>query len=321
MFVVLLACGFLAGCDRPPSPPKTANNRLPRTLTVTAGNTAETAAATSAESARVNYRYRLTVLGTYYVRTGDLDKARWVQRETKNLDDAQTFQWSGIPEITPPAGESLSDADEHLLVEYVLGARTAYLNAMRSLLGFYRDKAGDLYKAQRVSNVLDRFDPIRTYKYFLEAEMPAATHRPVQVVPEADKMYAQAIKLHKRGKGILGPLTTNYEKERQALMLLLNLVNRYPQSTKIALAGFYIGEIYKEYFNENIRAVAWYVRAVQWDANLTKPARFQAAAVQDYRLYNKAKAIELYRQVIQHEQFNAGNVQWAHNRIRKLTGS
>ncbi len=321
MFVVLLACGLLTGCDLPPSPPKTANNRLPRTLTVMAGNTAEATAATSAESAKVNYRYRLTVLHTYYIRTGNLDKARWVKRETKNLDDAQTFQWSGIPEITSPTGESLANADEHLLVEYVLGARTAYLNAMRSLLAFYRDKAGDSYKAQRVSNVLDRFDPIRTYKYFLEAEMPAATLRPVQVIPEAEKMYAQAVKLHNQGKGILGPIMTNYEKQRQALMLLLNLVNRYPQSTKIALAGFYIGEIYKEYFNENIRAVAWYVRAVEWDANLTKPARFQAAAVEDYRLYNKAKAIELYRQVIKHEQFNASNVQWAHNRIRELTGS
>jgi hypothetical protein len=60
---------------------------------------------------------------------------------------------------------------------------------------------------------------------------------------------------------------------------------------------------------------------VQWDPNLTMPARFQAAVVADYRLYNKAEAIELYRQVIQHEQFNASNVQWAHNRIRDLTGS
>lgn len=321
MFVAVLACGLFTGCDLPPAPPKTANNRLPRTLTVMAGNTAETTAATAAESARVNYRYRLTVLYTYYMQTGNLDKAHWVKRETKNLDDAQTFLWSGIPEITSPTGESLANADEHLLVEYVLSARAAYLDAMRSILTLYRDKAGDSYKAQRVSNVLDRFDPVRTYKYFLDAEMPAATLRPVQVIPEAEKMYAQALKLHKQGKGILGPLTTNYEKQRQALMLFLNLVNRYPQSTKIALAGFYIGEIYKEYFNENIRAVAWYVRAVEWDSNLTKPARFQAAVVEDYRLYNKARAIELYRQVIQHEQFNASNVQWAHNRIRELTGS
>jgi len=51
------------------------------------------------------------------------------------------------------------------------------------------------------------------------------------------------------------------------------------------------------------------------------PSRFQAAVVTDLRLYNKTEAIELYRQVIQHEQFNASNVQFAHNRIRDLTKS
>jgi TolA-binding protein len=311
----------LTGCSGPPQPPRTADDKLPTTLGVTPGDAAEVAAATAAESARVNYRYRLTVLNSYYVQTGNMDKSRWAQREMENIDKAQTFQWSGIPEITPPVGESLANADEHLLVEYVLGARTAYLSAMRNLLAFYRNKSGDTYKAQRISNVLDRFDPIYTYKYFLEAEMPPATNRPVQVIPAADKMYDQAVKLHKQGKGLVPLLGTSYPKEREALLLLLDMVNKYPQSTKAALAAFYIGEIYKEYFNENIRAVAWYKRAVQWDPNLTMPARFQAAVVADYRLYNKAEAIELYRQVIQHEQFNASNVQWAHNRIRDLTGT
>jgi TolA-binding protein len=311
----------LTGCSIPPQPPRTANYKLPTTLAVTPGDTAEVAAVTEAESARINYRYRLTVLHSYYMQTGNMDKAGWAQREMENLDHAQTFQWSGIPEITPPVGESLANADEHLLVEYVLGARTAYLSAMRNMLAFYRNKSGDTYKAQRISNVLDRFDPIFTYKYFLEAEMPPATNRPVQVIPAADKMYDQAVKLHKQGKGLVPLLGTSYPKEREALLLLLDLVNKYPQSTKAALAAFYIGEIYKEYFNENIRAVAWYKRAVQWDPNLTMPARFQAAVVADYRLYNKAEAIELYRQVIQHEQYNSSNVQWAHNRIRDLTGS
>ncbi len=320
LFVAALACA-LTGCSGLPQPPKTVDGKLPTTLAVTPSDAAELAAATAAESARVNYRYRLTVLNSYYARTGNMDKAKWVQQEMENLDNAQTFQWSGIPEITPPIGESLANADEHLLVEYVLGAKAAYLGAMRNMLAFYRNKSGDTYKAQRISNVLDRFDPIFTYKYFLEAEMPPATNRPVQVIPEADKMYDQAVKLHQQGKGLVPMLGTSYPKEREALLLLLDLVNKYPQSTKIALAAFYIGEIYKEYFNENIRAVAWYKRAVQWDPNLTKPARFQAAAVADYRLYNKAEAIELYRQVIQHEQFNASNVQWAHNRIRDLTGS
>ena len=320
-FVAVWTCGLLVGCDSPPSPPSTVNHKVPSTLTIVSGDQAELAAATKAETAKVNYRYRLTVLHTYYTQTGNMDKTRWAQNETNNLDRAQTFQWAGIPQIVSPTGESLAGVDEHLLVESVIGARTAYLDAMRALLAYYRGATGDTYKAQRVANVLERFDPIRTYKYFLEAEMPPAGLRPVQVIPEAQQMFDQAVKLHRQGKGLIPALGTSYSKQRRALLLFLNLVNKYPQSTNIAEAAYYIAEIYKEYFDENIRAVGWYLRAVQWDPNLTKPARFQAAVVSDYRLYNRTQAIELYRQVIQHEQFNASNVQFSHDRIRELTRS
>ncbi len=64
----------------------------------------------------------------------------------------------------------------------------------------------------------------------------------------------------------------------------------------------------------------WYERAWQWDQNILKPARFQAATVWDYRLQNKAKAVECYKLAIQHEQFNSSNVSFAHRRIRELMG-
>ncbi|MCD6303533.1 MAG: hypothetical protein J7M21_01055 [Planctomycetes bacterium] len=318
----ILACGLMVGCDRPPAPPKTADSKLPDKLSVNSGDSAEVQAVIKAEQARVNYQYRLNVLRSYYEQTGNLDKRRWTERELKNLANAQTFTWQGIPQVVPPRGESLAGADEHLLVEYVAAARKAWRKAMADLLAYYKRTNPNSYKARRVANVLERFDPVRTYMYLLDAEIPPANLRPVEVIPEADKMYAQAIKLYEQGKGILHTfVTTDYRKERQALMLLLDLVHKYPRSTKIALAAFYIGEIYKEYFNENIRAVHWYERAWQWDPNITKPARFQAAVVHDLRLFNRAKAIELYRQVIIHEQFNASNVEFAHKRIRELTGT
>ena len=40
----------------------------------------------------------------------------------------------------------------------------------------------------------------------------------------------------------------------------------------------------------------------------------------DFRLQDKIKAIECYRSVIQHEQFNPGNVRYANQRIGELTG-
>ena len=320
--VGVLMGGLLAGCDRLPSVPRTANFKIPRRLAVAPGNSAEVAAVTKAEKARVNYRYRLTVLRSYYLGVGNMDKHRWTERELANLAEAHTFEWEGAPIVEPPTGESLADADEHLLVEYTVGARKDYIKAMAELVAYYDQAEPNSYKARRVANVQARFDPVRTYMYFLEAEIPGKDRRPTQVNPEADQMYARAVKLYQEGKGISRTfVTTSYTKQRQALGLLLSLVHKYPQSTKIALSAYFIGEIYKEYFGENIRAVHWYERAWQWDANITEPARFQAATVHDFRLLNRAKAVELYRQVILHEQFNASNVRYSHQRIGELTGS
>jgi TolA-binding protein len=193
---------------------------------------------------------------------------------------------------------------------------------MGDVQDFYRRTGVNSYKAQRVANVLQRLDPVHMYMYVLQAEIPPADVKPIEVIPQADKMFAQGVDLYEKGKGILHTfITTDYNKERQALLILLDLIHRYPRSTKVAQAAFYIGEIYKEYFNEDVRACQWYERAWQWDKGLTLPARFQAAVVNDLRLYNRAKAIELYRQVIQHEQFDASNVAFSHRRIRELTGS
>jgi hypothetical protein len=320
--VGFLACCLLAGCDSPTQPPRTANFKLPGTLAVDPGNPAELAAVTRTEKARVNYRYRINVLQGYYLRTGNMDKHRWTERELENLAQAHTFMWEGAPVVEPPVGESLADADEHLLVEYAVAARKDYVKAVAELVSLYQQTDPNSYKARRVANIQARFDPVRTYMYFLEAEIPAKGRRPVEVNPEADQMYARAMKLYSDGKGILRTfVTTDYQKQRQALGILLTLVHKYPRSTKIALSAYHIGEIYKEYFREDIRAVHWYERAWQWDANITEPARFQAATVHDFRLLNRAKAVELYRQAILHEQFNASNTRYAHQRIAELTGT
>jgi hypothetical protein len=249
---------------------------------------------------------------------GSLDKRTWTQREQKNLADAQTFTWEGIPQAVPPTGESIEGAEERTLVEGVVSARAAYRAAVAGLLELYtaRDPAG--YKTQRIANLQARLDPVRTYTYFLDAEIPPADLRPVQVDPEADAIFEKALKLHREGKPLPG--ITDYKRERAALLGLLKLIKEHPQSTKIAESAYYIGDIYKEYFNEDVRAVRWYERAWQWDPNIDKPARFQAATVWDLRLHNRSKAVELYRAVLEHEPYNATNLTFSRRRIAELTG-
>ena len=315
----LLACmaAAMAGCDTPPAPPKTVGGGHLDTLMVNQYDPMESELATRLEAVRVNYRYRLEVLEAYYTDIGYADNMLAARREMANLDTAQVFKWYGLPEVTKPEGESLPDADQRMLVEYVVGARQEFYDAAAALQEFYANR-GDTYRAKVMGNLLKRFDPVRMYVYYPDAEIPGPELRPTAVLPEADALFAEAYKLFRDGKGLLHTfVTTSYEKERQAIQLFRKLIRDYPTSTKIALSAYYIGDIYKEYFDEDVLAVRWYERAWQWDPNITEPARFQAATVHDIRLHNPIKAIELYRAAIEMET-NRSNTRFAERRIPEL---
>ncbi|MFW6132524.1 MAG: tetratricopeptide repeat protein [Planctomycetota bacterium] len=315
--VGLLLGGVLSGCDQPPSPPRTADWNVPDVLSVPPANDAERRAVVDYEKARVNYAYRLQVLREYFRKYGQMDRWEWAGRELENLRRAQTFRWEGIPEITPPSGESIEGADAEALVELAVTARRRWLDELDELIAIYRERDPGGYKARRVANVRERFDPVRTYMYFLSAEIPGAELEPVTVISAADELYDEALRLYRRGQ--IGPGITDYDKQRRALRKFRKLVETYPDSTKIALAAFYIAEIYKEYFQEHVRAVHWYQRAWQWDPNVTRPARYHAALLYDIHLHNPAKAVELYRASIEHDPEDPGRDEAARRRIEELT--
>jgi hypothetical protein len=311
---------MLIGCDRPPRVPGAMWGMRTVKLTVSSADESEMNAATGLEVARVNYLYRLGVLEGYYRNVGQMDKLGSATKERKNVVRAKGFRWVGLPSVVPPKGESVENADERLLVEATISAREAYLDKAEKLVIFYDGFGGeDAHdKAKLIRNLQARLDPVRVYMYFMEAEVPSADLRPTKVIPEADQMYARAMRLYKIGKIIPG--IPSYSRQRKALKLLTDIVKEYPESTKIALCAYYTAEIYKEFFRENLRAVYWYQRAWQWDSNLPKPAHFQAAVIHDFRLHNYAKAEECYRQTIAHEQFNQSNVRYAHQRLQELAG-
>ncbi|MFP4054689.1 MAG: hypothetical protein ACLFV7_12580 [Phycisphaerae bacterium] len=307
-----------AGCDTKPSPPEAPGGRKVKYIEVDASDSAEYRTVTEMEAARLNYHFRLRVLEEYYQRVGNLDKLRWARRELKNLKEAQTFGWKNI-EVEPPSGESVAEADERLIVERAIQARQAWKDAVLDALEYYK-KTDQEFHARMVRNIIARYDPIRTYMYFLDAEVPGPELRPTEVVSEADEIFQRALKLHKQGKGVLHTfLTTDYDKQREALLLFRELVRRYPTSTKIALAAYYIGDIYKEYFNEHVRAVQWYRRAWQWDPDVPEPARFQAATVYDYHLADPEMAVKLYRASMRDDPYRLLNYEHAQDRIIELT--
>jgi len=313
-------CWWASGCNVPPSVPRNPDGGELKALRIAPDDPAELEAVKAAESARANYAYRLEVLQAFYEKTADLTKLTWARKEAENLRKAHRFRWQGIQAI-PPKGESLAGVDERNLVEYTVAARRAWTKATEDLVALYTRK-GDSFKLEVMQNVQQRFDPVRTYMYFLAAEIPPADLKPVDVIPEADRLYEQALKLYRGGKGWSRVfVSTDYPKQRQALLTFRRLVRDHPRSTKIALSAYYIGEIYKEYFDENVRAVHWYQRAWEWDRYLSKPARFQAATVYDARLQDKQKAVECYRLAIKYDPWRLGNWEYATSRIAELTGT
>ena len=324
MIVALLA-GFPGpGCNTLPDAPKLADSKPITVLTITPDDEEELEAVKAVEVARVAYRHSLRVLEAYYMNTADLMKLTWARRETKNLDNAQVFRWAGL-DVVPPESTGAAKPQERRIVEATIAAREAWIQSLDELAALYEGQGDsaqtgpDALKLRAVRNARQRLDPVHTYLYFLDAEIPGPKLRPTNVIPDADQTYAEALRLHNEGKGILRFfVTTDYDKQRQALRLFREVIAKHPRSTRIALCAYYIGEIYKEYFNEHYRAVHWYRRAWQWDPYIIEPARFQAATVYDVRLQEKQKAVECYRMSIDADPWRLGNEQHAKERIPQL---
>jgi Tfp pilus assembly protein PilF len=95
----------------------------------------------------------------------------------------------------------------------------------------------------------------------------------------------------------------------------------YPESDKIDDAAFQLGEIHKDYLpKQEALAVTWYERAWTWNPQTPYPARYNAAVVCDYRLNDRDKALELYRQVLAEEtDVSKLNRRFAMRRIETLS--
>lgn len=307
---------FVAGCDNPPAGPKTAEGEVVKVVAVDPSDTAEAAAVSDLQSATAAYEQALKVLRAYYVKTGAYTRQVWAEKELENLLGAQTFTFEGAgTPATPPSG-SVEATNEAAVVETVLSGRRNWKQCLEKLADYYSQKEMN-FKLALVRNIQARFDPVRAYPYFMHAEVPPEDLKPTEVIPAADTLFAEAMKLYKQGKAFPG--FTNYSKQRQALMKFRQLVEKYPASTKIAQSAYYIAEIYKEYFNENLRALAWYERVWQWDRLIALPARSQSAYIYDFRLGQHEKAIALYQEVIKYEKFNWNRVRYARQRIKELT--
>jgi len=317
LIALITVLTLLAGCDRPPTPRKYLVVPITKVV-VNANNAEEFAIVNDYIKARTEYNQALVFLYRHYEAHHDLAGMRWVSREYKNLTEAQVFKYLGA-EPTNPTNEVLSpDVRESMLVERVVASRSAYLTAAQLVAEYYAQK-GPKDNAKAADSVVKRFDHIHTYHYLAEAEFPSWDLRPLEPIVPAGELFQRALTLHEKGKGFMKMFfLTDYDKQRDALALFRQVITDYPTSDRIALSAYFVGEIYKEYFREDLRAVRWYELAFTWDPNIARPARFQAATVYDLRLQNKARALALYERVLVTEHFNQSNVSFAARRINEI---
>ena len=278
----------------------------------------ELATVKALEVARVNYEFRLNVLRDHFGTKGDVARRRWAERELKNLAEVGQLSVPGLGRVIAPKPETLSSANEALLVEYVVAARKTYLQALADTLAHY----GPTKNSDRLDSVRkmqDSFDPVRTYMYFLSAEVPGPALRASSLEPQADDMFEGARRLYKEGTSVVNKFTAAGRKKRSdAIEMFRRVVWDYPTSDKIALSAYYAAELYRGY-GEDVRALAWYERAWQWDPKIDEPALFRMATLCDLRLNDHDNALKYYRLSIQHERSNAHNVQYATERIKVLS--
>jgi len=215
---------------------------------------------------------------------------------------------------------NLADASEVGLVEEMARHRANYMNYLVALRNYYLQK-GISQKAKWAGREMADLKLVKTYAYIVPAEVRQADEaRAMESIPEADALFEDGVNYARQG-GYHGiPLVYDTRKLKMALEKLNQLIRDYPTSDKVDDAAFMCGEIYKEYFNDDERAVVYYQRAWEWDPDTPHPARFQAAVVYDFRLHDRDRALELYHKVMEKETGSRSNIRFSVARIKQLTG-
>ena len=207
-------------------------------------------------------------------------------------------------------------AGEIDMVEQVVVNRRAYQQSLASLAQHYT-ASGNNMKLDWAKKELKGLDTMPKYKYIVEAEAAGPKLKASTPIPDADRLYEEALQLQKRAELLV--VFKDNDLLRLALDKYDQVIRKHPSSDKIDDAAFKAGEIY-EYFKDYTIALLYYQRTYQWNPQAPYPARFRAAFILDKRLHRRAEALELYLQALQKE--GKQHLEWrqfTEKRIRELT--
>lgn len=217
---------------------------------------------------------------------------------------------------TPSKKSDPEHSGEVELVEAVLKARKDYWTALDKLRQHYVS-TNDIEKQRWVEDELRTYHRMMKYSYRLDVkDVPPPTLQPTKNVTEANALFRRAMEFKGRATGDQG-----IDNQRRAEILLQAILEKYPESDKIAEAAYHLGEIYEQYRPrpQYERAAAYFERSFQWNKASATDARLRAARLYDYNMRMLGRAKELYRAVLNHDT-NPQRVAEAEKRLTELSG-
>jgi tetratricopeptide (TPR) repeat protein len=201
-------------------------------------------------------------------------------------------------------------------VRELIAARQRYQNALVALYDRYTS-TGDKERAKWVEDELKGFHltPKPAYRLDLVDVFPDGME-PRENDKKANDLFRMAMEYKGKGFG-----TDYLLNQRRAEIMLHEILRTYPKSDKLADVAYELADLYEsKAYRQYARSAAFYERACQWRKGGRTDARLRAARLYDKQLNERAKAIEMYRDVVAHDT-DPDHIKEAERRLAELTGT
>ncbi|QVL33291.1 tetratricopeptide repeat protein [Telmatocola sphagniphila] len=194
-------------------------------------------------------------------------------------------------------------------------SRKQYQRSLLELRDYY-NAISDFERAKWAEDELLQLHRITKFAYRLDLDVPVPTLQPKLNQRGANELFRDAMGYKDKGFG-----NDYIDNQRRAEILFQQLLERYPESDKIADAAYQLGDIYEKYrpTAQPRRAAMYFERCFQWNKTTNLDARLRAAHLYDKVLNDRTKAAELYREVANHDT-DPAHVKEAERRLADFAG-
>lgn len=221
---------------------------------------------------------------------------------------------------SPPAAKKDSKSgppnSDIAMWEKLKEARRSYVRTLLELRDYY-NSISDFERMKWVEDEILQYHRITKHAYRLDLDVPVPTLQPKHNQRGANELFRDAMSYKERSTSGNEAI----DNQRRAEILLQQLLERYPESDKIADAAYQLGDIYEKYrpTNQPRRAALYFERCFQWNKTTNLDARLRAARIYDKVLNDRTKASELYREVASHDG-DTKRVAEAEKRLAEFAG-